>query len=310
MTPQNPKLRRAALQGSRLAALVSACMLVFSGYLAIWGQATASAATNNGGVVMAPTSGTAADNWDLSFAGSAIACPGDSATGQYRVQSFAVPAGTNLDTLTFTSTGPAVGQPLFSPAGDALVNGLTDITTGNILQLPGSFSFVNNGATDFAAGDWTVGIACTQGTGAGMTKSYWTTSITISNVVTTGAAADFSWAVGTPTSTTSSSTSTSIDRNSTTTTADPGTTTTTGDPGTTTTTAGGTTTTTGGASVGGSGTGGTPSAASPVTTLGQLPYTGNSPLPMVFWAVALLVFGRIAMLLGKRPKVIGDGPTG
>jgi hypothetical protein len=57
-------------------------------------------------------------------------------------------------------------------------------------------------------------------------------------------------------------------------------------------------------------TGGTPSAASPVTTMGQLPYTGSSPLPMVFWAVSLLVFGRMAMLLGKRPKVIGDGRTG
>jgi hypothetical protein len=28
---------------------------------------------------------------------------------------------------------------------------------------------------------------------------------------------------------------------------------------------------------------------------------------MVFWAIALLVFGRVAMLLGKRPKVV-DGP--
>jgi hypothetical protein len=57
-------------------------------------------------------------------------------------------------------------------------------------------------------------------------------------------------------------------------------------------------------------TGGNPSAASPVTTAGQLPYTGSSPVPMVVWAVALLVFGRIAMLVGKRTKVIGDDPTG
>lgn len=55
--------------------------------------------------------------------------------------------------------------------------------------------------------------------------------------------------------------------------------------------------------------GGTPSAASPVSTAGQLPFTGSSPIPMVAWAVALLLFGRMAMLMGKRPKVIGDGPA-
>jgi hypothetical protein len=31
---------------------------------------------------------------------------------------------------------------------------------------------------------------------------------------------------------------------------------------------------------------------------------------MVVWAVALLVFGRMAMLFGKRTKVIGDDPVG
>ncbi len=61
---------------------------------------------------------------------------------------------------------------------------------------------------------------------------------------------------------------------------------------------------------GGSFSGGNPSSASPVSTAGQLPFTGASPIPTVAWAIALLVFGRMAMLLGKRPKVIGDDPPG
>ena len=138
------------------------------------------AATNNGGLTLSPQSGTAATQFSLAFPGATIACPGDSASGGYRVQSFVVPAATNLDNLTFTSTGPNVGQPLYaSPSGNALVNGLTNITTGVVGQLPGNFSFSFDSAGDFSTGAYQAGIACTQGTGAGMTKSYWSIPLTL-----------------------------------------------------------------------------------------------------------------------------------
>jgi len=37
--------------------------------------------------------------------------------------------------------------------------------------------------------------------------------------------------------------------------------------------------------------------------VGQLPYTGNSPWSLVVWGAMLLVFGRMAILLGRKPKV-------
>ncbi len=387
MNFENPAVRRLALLGTRVAAIASACMLLLSGYVAITGGTPAGAATNNGTVVLDPTSGSSADTFTVSFAnGAPLACPGDSATGNYRVQSFVVPSGTSLDGLMFKSTGPAVGQPLIDANGNSLVNGLTDITTGVITQLPGTFTFQYNLPSDFSAGDWLVGIACTQGTGAGMTKTYWSTGITIASDAA-GGPAQLTWHTSSPattTTTTGGSTTTTTDGGSTTTTTADGSTTTTsstivvkvGPPltlsqdtanagdsvtiqasgwqpsapvdiylhsepiliGTLTADANGdingavtipadtqpgfhTLVALGLDSTGGpmgssaditiegstaTTTGGTPSAASPVTTAGQLPFTGSSPLPMIFWAICLLVFGRMAMLVGKRTKVVGD----
>jgi hypothetical protein len=386
-----PRRRAWARNACRLGTLVSGAMLLLSSFVLVTGgQSPAGAATNNGALVITPTSGSSADEFTVSFAsGAPIACPGDSATDGYRVQSFVVPVGTNLDGLTFNSVGPVGGGlPLIDTAGTTFVNGLTDITTGSVSQLPGAYTFQYNAPGEFAAGDWIVGIACTQGIGAGMTKSLWTTNITIATDASAGPA-QITWMVSAPTTTTTDGSGTT-----TTTTDGSGTTTTTDGSGTTTTTelvinvgpplvlssdtlspgdsvtiqASGwepssdvvvaihsdpvqigtlTADANGGINgavtipadtqpgthqiaavgldpsgellgsaadvtilaAGGSDdpTGGTPAAASPVAVMGQLPYTGSSPLPLVFWAASLLVFGRMAMLLGKRPKVVGDG---
>jgi hypothetical protein len=279
------------------AAVASAVMLVASSWMYFRSTDPAGAATRTGSLDVSPSSGTSADDYTLSFPnGVGTACPGDSATGGFFLSGFVVPTGTAIDGLQFNSLGPNVGFPVQDSGGTAVVNQTLEVNTGNVTQLPGAYSFANNSPGDFPTGDYEVGLACTQGTGAGMVKSYWTTTMTISQNAA-GGPAQISWAVSTTTTTTTTSSTSTSSSSTTSTTTD----------GSTTTTVGGTTTTTGGAEVSGADIfGGTPSAASPVTTAGQLPYTGSSPLPMVFWAVCLLVFGRMVMLLGKRTKVIGD----
>jgi hypothetical protein len=286
------------------ATVVSAVMLLVSGWLFVRSPDAVGAATLNGGLTVSPGSGTGATDYTLTFPnGVGTACPGDSASDGYLLSGFIVPSSTSIDGLQFNALGPVGGGLSIQDAGGTvLLDQTVEVVTGNVIQLPGAFSFANNLPGDFPAGDYLVGLACTQGNGAGMVKAYWTTTMTISGNVD-GGPAQIDWTVSTsPTTTSSTSTSSS----STTSTTTGGSTTTTAG-GTTTTTAGGTTSTTDGASASGSGVfGGTPSAASPVTTAGQLPYTGSSPLPMVFWAVCLIVFGRMAMLLGRRTRVIGD----
>mgnify|MGYP006947919598 CR=1 FL=1 len=72
------------------------------------------------------------------------------------------------------------------------VNGLTDITTGNILQLPGAFTFLNNGPTDFTPGVYKVGVACSL---SNATVSYWTKTVTIT-ANPSGGPAQINWAQG------------------------------------------------------------------------------------------------------------------
>ena len=42
----------------------------------------------------------------------------------------------------------------------------------------------------------------------------------------------------------------------------------------------------------------------PLPTSGSLPVTGSSPLPIAFWGILLLVFGRMAILMARPLKVI------
>lgn len=82
--------------------------------------------------------------------------------------------------------------------------------------------------------------------------------------------------------------------------ADGATTTSTSDPTSTTTTTTGPTP----VSVGDSGfSGGSPTLSS----MGQLPRTGGSTLSTVLWGALLVVFGRMAVLLGRTPVVIPAG---
>jgi hypothetical protein len=166
------------------------------------------AATNNGLATISPTSGTSATNFTLGL-GANPTCPGDSASGGYRIQSFMIPAAADLEaTLTFGANGPtAVGsefrQPLFDTNSSPYVNELTDIavppaTTGGISGLPQFNWGATFGPGDLPAGRYRIGIACTLGP-AGPTQlvSYWTKTVTVTATgVGNGGPAQFDWAQG------------------------------------------------------------------------------------------------------------------
>jgi hypothetical protein len=212
-----------------------------------------------------------------------------------------IPAAADIDaTLTFASSGPtAVGsefrQPLFDSSGSPVVSKLPDIavapaTTGGISGIP-NFNFQVFSPGDIPNGTYKIGVACTLGAAsASQLKSYWSQQITITNDATNQDNAKVDWITSTPAPTT-------------TTTAAP-TTTTTAAP-TTTTTVGQSTSTTTTDPLGNPGTTSVP--GDPTATLvsgsgGGLPVTGTGVWSILFWAVVLLVAGRMMYLVGKSPK--------
>jgi hypothetical protein len=321
MTIRNPRRRRLARDLFRSLAVMSAFMLALSIWTTVSAtRSPAGAATSAGTVALSPTTGSSATVFGMTF-GSTPQCAGDSASGGYNWSAIMIPAAADINAVTMSGTGPnqVSGEYrialLASPNGDTIAMQNTGIAGGagqpGIISGIPQFTFEWNLPGEIPAGSYQVGVVCTKDGGQTL-DTYYVTGMTIT-ADAAGGPAQITWAEaalggGGTTTTTAEGTTTTTADGSTTTTEGGSTTTTAG--GSTTTTAGGSTTTTDAAQVSGGGVfGGTPSAASPVSTAGQLPFTGSSPVPMVAWAVALLLFGRMAMLMGKRPKVIGDGPA-
>jgi hypothetical protein len=244
------------------------------------------------------------------------------------VQSYIVPVSVDPATIAFGANGrpqpPGTGadlrESLWTATGSRFVNGLTDLAVppsveGQISGLPALSwaGLVPNTATIIPPGDYNLGYACTRVVdGAVELDRYWNAVATF--VVDPADPAGVAWTAADPDPTTT----TTVPDGSTTTTPGDTTTTTPGDtttttPGETTTTIAGETTTTFGSGGGGSGNSpttfgsGTPSGASLASTAGQLPFTGNSPWNLVVWGALMLVFGRMAILLGRKPRVKTSG---
>lgn len=315
--------RRLARDLARLAAVCSAGMLVFGLAVATESGRPASAAPIDGGAlqILVP-SGSPTAGQPLNSGGSATvfamtppvgaACSGDTTTGGYKIQSYMVPSSVSPSTLTFDSNGPtpaATGanyrQPMFSSAGTPVVNRNTAVTTGLLTGLPTmSFSlFGASGPTFVPPGTYNLGFACTKGAAAAaVLDKYWNVQLTFATD-NNDAPSKITWAVVGVQSTTTTSTTIAPTSTTTTTIVGGGGSTTTsttvvGGSTTTSSTVAGATTTT----AVGSGAGGTTTIRS--SGGGQLAATGGSPLPIIFWAVLLLVFGRMAILLGRPLRVV------
>jgi hypothetical protein len=325
MTARRQNLRRIGAAGARVGVVGSAAMLLLTILGMTLTDVPGAAAATDGGpaLVVTPLDGSTSAGQTLTSGGSATlfslllptgaACTGDSANDGFRVQSYMVPAAVDPNTLTFGAAGPLPSgglgsatnfrQPLYEGVS---TTGYVNAQTANASVLGGPGPVVNVPAFNLALyatgdvppGEYKIGLACTKGT-AGPTQldKFWNAPITI-----VAAAADpigIGWtATPSPTTTTTSSTTTSS-----TTTLDDSTTTTAGGSSTTTTSvaAGDGTTTTSSAEV--LGGGGSPTDTSMVGSVSQLPLTGKSTTALVVWSVLLLVFGRMAVLLGRPPRV-------
>ena len=279
---------RSSFTSLRASGLLLAAVVLLS-ILGVFSALPASGATNNGTATLTQSSGTGATNFTINLGGSA-SCPGDGIAG-YRWQTFMIPAAADIDaTLTFGNNGPtAVGsefrQPLWDISSSPVAQKLPDIavapaTTGGISGIP-NFNFEVYSPGDVPNGTYKIGVACTLGPASEtQLKTYWSQQITITSNPA-GGNAQIDWIVAAPVPTT-----TTTAAPTTTTTADPTTTTTTADP-TTTTTADPTTTTT---------------TTALDSSGGGLPMTGSGVWSILFWAVVLLVAGRMMYLVGKSPK--------
>lgn len=321
MTPHRRHLARTV---ARAGTVVSAAMLMLSVVAMPGGTVTAAATGGTVQVLAGPgaptvgapiTSGGSATKFYLKVPANA-SCSGDTASGGYLVQSYMVPAAVNLAGLTFDSNGPipnGVGsQPLFAGASIYV-----DQNTGVATTAGGPGAIVDNPVFDFAVfgsqgptivpnGLYNVGIACTKGpASATQLDKYWNVQLTFvadasdkpsgikwttpAVVVTTTTAAGVTTttAAGVTTTTAAGATTTTTTRVGATTT------TTTVAGNATTTTFSGVTTTLLGSGAGSGGYNG-PTIVS----------TGSSPIPIIIWAMLLLVFGRMALLLGRPMRVL------
>ena len=284
MTHSDQTWRRTLRDLCRLGAIGSLVMLILAAS-SLWnGTGPAAEAASAGPVVVQGGPGTPASGGAITSGGSATeftfqlpagaACTNDSTgPGNYRIQSYMVPASVEPSTLRFNAFGlnPAGSganyrQPLYrSASGQAYINITTGIASvaggpGLIPTLPG-FSFTS---TRFVAGfvlpgTYNVGIMCTSATGTAVDK-YWNTQLTFATSATdlpNGLTWEVSAGTTTTTTTTVAAATTTTVAAATTTTVAAATTTTVA-AATTTTVAGATTTTLAGA------TGGTVTPAAPV----------------------------------------------
>ena len=121
------------------------------------------------------------------------ACPADSATGGFRVNSFMVPAHTDLAQVGFGAFGPREGFPLFDK-GRPYVNANTAMHTGLVVGLP-PFDLATLVRVPLAEGVYRVGVACTAG---GVMRASWSSEIAIS-MSGTPSALSWSSVTGAPT---------------------------------------------------------------------------------------------------------------
>lgn len=311
MNNLSPTARRTWRDVCRGGAALSAVMLGLSVMTALSASALPAGTAPTPGQTISPASGSASTEIALALVSPNNACPGDTATGNYRWNMYIAAAGADPATIVWApgaSGGPELAGASFlqtmyaKGSGSSQLSKNTAVMTGQIVGTA-TVDFLTN--TVPGNGIYNVGYACSKAPGLGQkgqTERFWQTQITVTNWVN---ATTFDWA-----ETTGSVATTTTVAGATTTTVRPTTTTVAG--ATTTTVAGATTTTTLVASAvpttlastsGGFNSGGFNSGGG--TTTSNIPVTGpKKTVAIVVWAILLLVFGRMAILMARPIRVL------
>jgi hypothetical protein len=142
-------------------------------------------------------SGGSADTFTINLP-SGAACPGDTTTGGYLIDSYFVPQSTDVTTLSFTGGFPSTGYALYNSTNNHPFEAAnTNSGTGQISGIPQTLEFAaqvgHNKPTKATllanSGVWEIGIACDLN---GVLTSYWNTQVTFTASNTD--AGGFTWA--------------------------------------------------------------------------------------------------------------------
>ncbi|MCX6520699.1 MAG: hypothetical protein NTZ21_08550, partial [Actinobacteria bacterium] len=109
------------------------------------------------GMTLSPLVGDSSTEMTLSLTSPDNVCPGDTATGNYRWNTFMAPSSVDVGTLTYNNQGPispagVTVRPLFTAiGGSSIVNKSTAVQTGQIVGTS-TVSFAVFGPGDIAPG--------------------------------------------------------------------------------------------------------------------------------------------------------------
>ena len=260
-------------------------------------RAFAAGSALTGAVTFSDTSGaiTAGGSADFTMkVPQGAACQGSGANN-YRWETFLVSASVDVGALTFGSGPNTVAgsfvSAMFSADGEAVSTKFPGANPLGIISGMPQLSLPNT-ATPLPLGDYKIGVACQL---SGAIQEYWSTSITVT-ANTTDVPLGIAWAVGSPTVVTTTTGAATTTTGAATTTTGGATTTTVRATTTVASSLVSTTTTT---------TTLVASGAGATTPRGQsIVSTGGAPLPLLVWAILLLAFGRIIILLGRPQRVL------
>jgi hypothetical protein len=261
--------------------------------LVVGATGTASLITGTGGRVYAANGFQAAvtllgPSGPITEGGSAVftmqlpsgaACQGSGASN-YRWETFLVSASVDPATLTWNAGGPnpisgAVVTAQFNSFGEQVSSKFPSNSPLGLISGMNDTSLPNT-LSPLAFGDYKIGVACQL---SGTTQEFWSTTITVSaDALDAPLGIHWAVAVAAPTTTTTTAVTTTTSAVTTTTSA----------VATTTTSAVGVTTVT----------------TTAVDSSGQVPTTGTNSAVIAMWALLALIMGRMALLSGRRVKVL------
>jgi hypothetical protein len=137
------------------------------------------------------TSGTGLTPFTLKLP-SGAACPGDTAHKYYLEESYLTPQAMSPAAVRYRGGFPINAVALVTGAGESYVAVNTDVGTGQLRLPPPIFSFRDLiGRTDFPAGTYNIGLACS--TEQGVTARYWNARLNFRPRPTVQG--DFTWTV-------------------------------------------------------------------------------------------------------------------